>query len=156
MTLTSTFSWLDEARLGTGHRIVTPAPGVLARIRGAFGHAALDRVLAEGDNVAGSPELTARAWQITRPRARARLANALERLLSDAERPRSAICVEELEVARAELRRLSGRLRDPRPVRARGVALVRLLLSDRHGPLYTPMSNDDLWRQARRAGAELD
>jgi hypothetical protein len=140
-------------------RAETPVPALAARARAALGHTALDRLLAEGDNVAGPPELPVRAWQITRPKARERVAGALEEILADAQRPRAArcaICREEVEVARGELLRLAMRLRDTRPVHARGVALARRLLSDRSGPLYAPARNDELWRQARRAAAALD
>jgi hypothetical protein len=148
-------SGLDSGRGGTD------APALTARALARLRHAALDRRLADGTDTTDHRELTVRAWQITRARERQRVATALEAILIDAERPRPKrrealrICREEVEVARAEMLHLAERLRDPRPVRPRGVALVRRLLTDETGPLYVASPNDELWRQVRRAAVEL-
>jgi hypothetical protein len=104
-----------------------------------------------GSRMAPTPPISAREW----------LAIALEAILINAERPRperdgAVPCREEVEVARGEILRLVERLRDPRPVRPRGVALARMLLADEAGPLYVASPNDELWRQVRRAAAALD
>jgi hypothetical protein len=153
---------LDRYRLDAGGRPASRVPALRARALATVRHAALDRRLADGADTTGHRELTARAWQITRASACERLATALDAILIGAERSgpeRGAsvrICREEIEVARGEIRRLAQRLRDPRPVRARGVALARRLLSDGTGPLYVASANDELYRQLRRATVALD
>lgn len=140
------------------------APALRARALAQLRQTALDQRLADGESCASDRELTARAWQITRPAARKRLASALDAVRAEAKRSRPQrqrgavvpICRAEVEVARDELERLAERLRDPRPVRPRGVALARLLLSDGNGPLYVPSPNDELWRRLRRANVALD
>jgi hypothetical protein len=153
---------LDDARLDAGHRAATHAPALRARALAQLHHAALDRRLADGADTTDHRDLTVRAWQITRPPARERLATALDAILINAERPRAErdatvpLYRAEVEVARGEILRLVERLRDPRPVRPRGVALAHLLLTDETGPLYVASPNDELWRQVRRAAAALD
>jgi hypothetical protein len=152
---------LDDSRLDAGQRAATPTPALRARALASLRNAALDPRLADGADITDRA-LTARAWQITRPNARERLATALDAILLNAERPRPEhdatfrICREEVEVARGEIVRLVERLRDPRPVRPRGVALARRVLTDRTGPLYVTSANDELWRRLRRAAAALD
>jgi hypothetical protein len=165
----STMSFATHYRQGTdgygldvGSRAAPRVPALRARALATVRHGALDRRLAEGADSAGDRELAARAWQITRASARERLATALDAVLIDAERPRSErrwsvrVCREEVEVARGEIQHLAERLRDPRPVSARGVALARRLLSDGTGPLYAPSANDELYRQLHHASVALD
>jgi HAMP domain-containing protein len=148
--------------LEAGRRAATAAPVLPARAFAMLRHSALDRRLAAGADATGDRQLAVRAWQITRTSVRERVAAALDAILIDAERPRphhgAAVCVcgEEVEVARDEILRLAERLRDRRPVRPRGVALARQLLTDGVGPLYVASPNDELWRQVRRAVAALD
>jgi hypothetical protein len=150
---------LDDSHLDAGHCV---APALRARALATLRHAALDRRLADGADPADYRELTARAWQITRPNARGRLAAALEAILAGAEAPRPhrgatvPASREEVTVARGEILRIVERLRDSRPVRPRGVALARRLLTDGTGPLYVASPNDELWRQVREAAAALD
>jgi hypothetical protein len=153
---------LDDSRPDAGHRAATRAPALRSRALATLRHAELDRRLADGADTTDDRELIVRAWQITRPSARERLATALDAILTDAERPRRArgtsvpICREEVAVARDEIVRLVERLRDQRPVRPRGVALARRLLTDGTGPLYVACANDELWRRLHRAAAALD
>ncbi len=162
---------LDEARHEAHHdtprhdrrdRDRDAAPAARARAVASMRRLALDRRLAEGAAIADDPALTARAWQITRLAARRRLASSLVGLLREVDRPMRArgaivpICRAEVDVARDEIVLLAERLRDPRPVRPRGVALVRRLLTDGCGPLYVASPNDELWRQLRRAMTALD
>lgn len=104
----------------------------------------------------------ARAWQLTHPRARAQMARALMAVLADADAPvprggaAVPVCRTEVEAARDELVRAVARLRDPRPVRPRGMAMLRRLLADGDGPLYAPSASDELWRRVRRASVALD
>ena len=153
---------LDDARPDAGHRVATRPPALRARGLATLRHAALDRRLADGADTTDDRELIVRAWQITRRSAREQLATALDAILIDAERPRRArgarvpVCREEVEVARGEILRLVERLRDLQPVRPRGVALARRLLTDGTGPLYVTSANDELWRRLHRAAAALD
>ena len=102
------------------------------------------------------------AGRLAQPNTRRQLAAAFEALLAEPRRlphergPAVGACREEIEVARSEIHRLATRLRDPRPVRPRGVALAQRLLTDRTGPLRAPASNDELYRQLRRATDALD
>ena len=136
-------------------------PALRARALACLHQAALDRRLAKGAGTAGDRALTARAWQIARERARASRPRSAA-ILIDVDRPRPPLsarvspCRDEVRVACGEIRRVAARLRDPSPVRPRGVALVRCLLTDGTGPLYVPSANDELYRQIRRAAAALD
>ncbi|MGO9753359.1 MAG: hypothetical protein ACLP8S_30390, partial [Solirubrobacteraceae bacterium] len=95
-------------------------------------------------------------------RSRERLARTFEEILIDIDRwrpergARVPICRREVEVARCEVQRLAERLRDPRPVGPRGVALAWQLLGDGSGPLYLASANDELHRRVRRARLALE
>lgn len=152
---------LVGARAETRRRAAPSRPALRARVRACVRQEALDRKLLDGE-AAGGGELAARAWQLTRPRACARIARTLTAVLAEAERPiaprGAAVPVRraEVEMARDELVRAVARLRDPRPVRPRGVVMLRRLLADGDGPLYAPSPNDELWRRVRRASIALD
>jgi hypothetical protein len=123
-------SMTRQRRLGAGAR------HALARVRGAR----LDAALASGADPARSPLLAARAAQLTSPRARARLAESLERVIARAQATpgprrvapqRSAVLAE-----RDRLEDLAHALRGPRPVYAQGMAMLWRLLTDGTGPLF--------------------
>ena len=130
--------------------------------------AALHRTRLDHDLVAGaSPEATAalalRGQCLVRPRERRALARSVQRLLAEATRPAprlfrsgSPIRREEVRATSAELARLVDHLLAPAPVSARGVAHVRLLLSDGAGALYHRGSPGDLRRQVLAAINALD
>jgi hypothetical protein len=67
-------------------------------------------------------------------------------------RPRA----DEVLEARAALLALARRLRAPEPTAARGVAMVRLLLTDATSPLYQPAGQGTLGRQVRAAAAAME
>jgi hypothetical protein len=123
--------------------------------------ARLDRELAAGVAPDSSAVLALRAQRLTRPSARRDLAAILERVLAAGMRPapaRSAavpICRPAVRETAGELRELIGCLVAPGPVLARGVALVRVLLSDGGGPLYRGNSTSDLHTRAREASEAL-
>jgi hypothetical protein len=151
---------LDDARVAAPERPASPAPAPSRRLLAWLRQGSLERRLLDG--VAGDGLLGARAWQLTRPRACERVAGALDAVLAEAAGPvargGSAVPVrrEEVTVARDEIVRVAERLRDPRPVRPRGVVMLRRLLRDGNGPLYAPSANDALWRRLRRAAIALD
>ena len=101
----------------------------------------LDCALACGANPATGDLLAVRAAHLTGRRCRAELAESLE-LMTRRDRPPSRFGVEPCTPAvdrnRARMSALADRLRDPAPVYARGVAMLRLLLRDGSGPLYMP------------------
>jgi hypothetical protein len=119
--------------------------------------ARLDRELANGRRPESSPEHHRRAEQLLDMRCRRELADGLRRLIADAEAPRAALTAAvaphrgEVRAAREVLDALIERLLDDRPVRVRGVALVRVLLTDGASPAYTPRRPGALTEWARTA-----
>jgi hypothetical protein len=88
-----------------------------------------------------SPEasvlLAVHAQRIVRPRACRALAATLRRLIAG-RRPRGTVPVSRSRVqsAAARLNAIAARLETDGPIAARGVAALRVLLSDGAGPLY--------------------
>lgn len=106
--------------------------------------ARLDRELAAGASPRASALLALRAQRITGRRSRRRLADGLARAIRDAQAttPGFSAAVRphrrEVLAARTVLATLDRRLRAPEPVTARGVALLRVLLTEGTSPLYRP------------------
>ena len=136
-------------------------PSRPARLRAWARQERLDRWLLDGEAPTAGL-LAVRAWQLTSPRACARIARTLSAAIDEAQEPRPRrgaavpVCRDEVDVAHAELVRAIARLRDPRPVRPRGIVMLRRLLADGDGPLYAARANDELWRRVRRASIALD
>lgn len=131
----------DGFTIGFGraaHRTLTP--GLLARAAARMRPWALDRALIAGGDPATSAVLAARAALLTSPRARAAIADGLERLVEAAEgRQRRWWAVGDSEPLRtnaAELRALALALRSHEPLYAPGIAILSQLLSDGDGPAY--------------------
>ena len=122
----------------------------------------LDRRLAAGVSPESSILLAVRAHDLVTDKHRQSLATAIDRLVSEAVRPGprpvTAVPVSwaAVRTARTELYELAGRLRAPAPVPARGVALVRRLLTDGSGPLFYTARADELPAATRRASASLE
>jgi hypothetical protein len=133
-------------------------PGHIARLTARLRSGALDRALIAGADPASSPQLAARAANLTTPRFRELIADGLERLLLVAEGPtrrwwaagrRAAV------VANAcELRELAALLRGGSLLCARGMAIVGELLSDGAGPAYLGEA-DGLAQELHRARVAL-
>jgi hypothetical protein len=109
----------------------------------------LDRRLAAGEHDDRGGQLAERARFLTGARTRERLARSLREIVGAAdEPPRLAGSVPlaraEVRAAAYELRLLATRLQAPAPVDPRGVAQVRLLLTDGSGPLYNRRSETPL------------
>ncbi|MFL5866797.1 MAG: hypothetical protein ACJ766_06830 [Thermoleophilaceae bacterium] len=121
----------------------------------------MDRELAEGWAPESCRALARRARALTRPDVREQLARSLRRLERDASRPaapricRAPVERDEIEDASYELRLLASRLTAPSQVAPRGVAQVRLLLSDGTGPLYQRRRPGELAAAARDAMSAL-
>jgi hypothetical protein len=133
---------------------------LVARMRGSR----LDRELARGVAPWRSPTHAARSLQLTGPRSRVFLARSLESLIARAELSRrdligSAVVPpsrEQVYGALAQILAVAGRLRDSSPVRARGAAALRILLSDGAGPCYRRGQRDELARALDEVARWLD
>ena len=122
----------------------------------------LDRQLADGADLAGSPALQARAELIVTTRFRTELAAHLHRVLAKAEHPphwHSAalpVCAPEVRAARDDLEVLARALETAPAPAARGVALAACLINDPHGPLYQREAcGEGIAAMARKATATL-
>lgn len=124
-------------------RVLMPSSGrrmwVALRARLAAGR--LDRQLADGVNPEVSDVMFAHASRIVSPSSCASLAGSVRRVVSIAETSqgvsnRAPLQRVEIISAREELLELADRLEEPRPLRAQGVAQIRVLLGDGSGPLY--------------------
>jgi hypothetical protein len=129
----------------------------------AWWHGArLDRQLAAGINPQASAILAVRAMRITACRSRIRLAQGLLRGIRDAQDTTPAFSAavrpqrQEVLAARMVIATLDQRLRADEPVTARGVALVRALLTEGTSPLYVPRHPGALGSQLRAAAAALE
>jgi hypothetical protein len=58
--------------------------------------------------------------------------------------------------AEADIRQLVGLLLTPHPVAARGVAMAKLLLTDRASPVFNPSSDTAVRTEVRRVIGKLD
>jgi hypothetical protein len=121
----------------------------------------LDRTLAAEAVLPARAGLALRARALVEPAARAELARQLRRVVDDANRghgspgfrirPRRA----DVLAAAAELDALADRLQAADAVSPRGVAQVRLLLTDGTGPLYRRGGSEELRAAVARALAGL-
>jgi hypothetical protein len=122
----------------------------------------LDRRLAAGESPADSALLAIRGEQLTSRRLREDVAAGLARAVRDAEAAShgfsAAVQPDRREVlaARTVIATLRRRLRAPEPVTARGVILLRGLLTDGNGPLYLPSEPGALGSRLRAAAAALE
>jgi hypothetical protein len=137
----------------------TLEPGRFAALLARVRSASLDGALIVGADPADSPQLAARALELTSPRCRAALADGLERLSQAARRPSSKLRVRPrrgvAQTNESRLRELAGVLRGPAPLYARGLALLNRLLVDGTGPAYVGDA-DALASCLARARAALD
>jgi hypothetical protein len=141
---------LLQDRAGFHARHVHLRDRILAWLRAP----SLDRQLAEGAAPESNLNLAIEAERLIRPAQRRVLAGSLKRIVAGVERELASNPPLTAPVARADVRRarpeiesLAQRLQSPGPVNVRGVARVRLLLSDGTGPLYR--SGGPLERSAR-------
>jgi hypothetical protein len=102
----------------------------------------LTRQLASGAASVDSRALALRAGQLTALRTREVVAESIDDLLEQLDRPRPLLTsqvpldVAKLRAVRDQLSRLAALLREPRPLRPQGMALVVLLLTDVERPLF--------------------
>jgi hypothetical protein len=122
----------------------------------------LDRHLAEGRNPASDPQLKMRAAQLQRPAARARLARMLRETVCSLDdsalaqylRPEAPLAVASVRACAREINDLSQALTAPNPD-VRGVAIVRVLLTNGAGPLYAGGQPTELRAVVLAASAAL-
>jgi hypothetical protein len=131
----------------------------LARgLRSALLSRQLDRELAEGRSPFADRRLYERAGELTTPAHRAGLALALRRLLERDAEPGVRLAPANwngIRDSRPLIAHLAERLANDARPRIRGLALAEMLLSDRSGPLYEPVSAPELASAVRRALAAL-
>jgi hypothetical protein len=162
---------VDDDRAGLALRRLRPWHRLLASCQAGR----LDRELAEGASPEASAALAARAVRLTSTEFRRDLAASLRRIVmatgeptpvrsapfaaakspDPARPPRVPLCRARISRSARALAELAGRLAEPGPVPARGVAMVTLLLSEGTGPLYREASGDDLGFLAERATQAL-
>ena len=149
---------VESTQAGLQPRRVRVRDRLVARGRAAR----LDQDLAAGASPEASVPLAVHAQTVTSPASRARLADSVELVAAQAggwSRPRLpqvSVSTERAGPALPELRAISGRLRARTLVAARGVAMVRVLLSDGNGPLYQEGGGDELEARLREARGALD
>ena len=150
---------INDRTRGFVIRPVSTGERLLARLRAG----SLDRRLAAGTAPEAGSLLALRADAIVRPATRNGLARQLQRILQYAANPgrhrptalSGSTCRNVLNAADV-LGHLVERLRSPCPVSARGMAMVKILLTDGAGPLYYPARNGDLATSAESAINALD
>jgi hypothetical protein len=120
--------------------------------------ARLDRELAVGTSPEASVSLAVRAMQLTSTKGRRDLATSVQRILTAAGQPPTAmlspaaavrparIPLSQARISRSAvpLATLADSLTAPGPVSVQGVAMVSQLLADGTGPLYHGARSDDL------------
>lgn len=121
---------------------VLPHATLATRLRARFLAGRLDRDVEAGiEPLPGSP-LALHMARLTAVDEREALAHSLRQALADIDHgrpgftPRIAVHPQRLATCRDVVDDITLLLHSPRPVRARGVARLRMLLSDGTGPLY--------------------
>jgi hypothetical protein len=111
--------------------------------------------LIAGTDPATSPQLAAHAARITEGPMRRQLAGFLDRLARIDREPTVRARVRPyrraIQANAPELHALAALLRGSSPVKARGVALLRALVSDGTGPVYTDRDGRTLARDLDNA-----
>lgn len=141
------------------HGIIARPPRLSERLEARWRRAALDRELADGARPETCGSLALHAHALVGPCIRSDLARAVRAILREARNPSmSHVPLRRAAVLAAaeELELLARRLDAPAPVAARGVAEVRLLLSDGSGPLYFRGAAAELRSAVARARRELE
>jgi hypothetical protein len=138
-------------------------PGLMLRARVWIGQLELDAALAGGADPAQSEELELRAKQLADRKTRNKFATAITHLIRIADGHRAPIATpnppfrpKQVQANRSPLVELTERLRGPRSVALRGMALTSLLLNDGRGPLTTESDPLTLKRALRATLAALN
>jgi hypothetical protein len=141
----------------------TPRGSMALHLKVALKRDALTRELAAGAPSTLSPELALRAAQLTSPRHRRLAANAWRRAIKDAHQPAltrayySLIRRNAVVDAEDSINTLIDRLRSDQPVRAQGMAILHLLVTNgMSSPLYNSAEAGALRHEITFATAALD
>ncbi len=120
------------------------------RLRVLSQRGGLDRRLLEGADPVSTPELTLRAFQLTRQASRTALAGSFEDAIASAARGRRRLATSAplargaITAARSKLAELVLALREEPVLAARGIVLARRLLTYGSGPLYVENGDVEL------------
>jgi hypothetical protein len=125
----------------TSAPVGSPRVGLLARISARLQPTKYDRMLAVGVPAAPGSALAAHEARLTSTAEREAVARALRDAKAEAGRgvllsSRVPVHAENVRAAEDLIDAITLRLHSPRPVCARGMARLRLVLSDGRGPLY--------------------
>jgi hypothetical protein len=139
-------------------------PSLRLRARVWFKSMELDAALAGGDDPTRTPELAMRAEQLVDPTGRERLAQAILRVITIADRHKSEVLIMplapfrpwQIDANRSLLLELAARLRGSGPHALRGVAMTALMLEDGTGPLLFGNRPATLERAIRACLSALD
>jgi hypothetical protein len=132
------YSELTEVRGHASH----VRPSWLERLRARLFATRYDRQVDEGLTPLPGTALAVHHARLTAPEERADLSHALRVVLSDAEgtwngmNPRIPVRISAVRQVAEVVDAVVQRLDEPLPVRARGMARLRILLADGRGPLY--------------------
>jgi hypothetical protein len=150
---------VDERNPGC---VIVERSRAVARMRARVCARQLDRALARGISPDSRAGLSVRAHELIGVRARCTLSRSIRRLLDDALHPLRPlsfsvpVCRSKVLRSRRTLEELADRLVGDEPLNARGLAQLRVLLSDGVGPVYTRPGADDLEPALERAMAALE
>jgi hypothetical protein len=120
----------------------TPRPTLLARLEARLRAGTLDKQLAVGVPAVEGRALAVHTERLVSRDEREAIARALRRAVEgarDREAPlpvRIPLNIPNITVAQDRIDQVTLRLHSPKPVAARGMARLRLLLADGAGPLY--------------------
>jgi len=147
---------------GANSGLVARPARLRERLAARLGAAWLDAELARGVSPEARAALALRAQVLGETHSRHALAQSLRQILDDARNgPRRRVgqigtLRGDVLAAADQLERLIERLLEPGIVAARGLAQVRVLLTDGGGPLYFRGAGQDLRAAAAAALAELE
>jgi hypothetical protein len=134
-------------------------PNRSARLAAHLRAAKLDRELIAGADPAVSPQLAARAAQLTARPMRAAIADGLQRLMAGARgcagRYQAPVAHRAINANAAELADLAETLRSDALLYAQGLAILHELVADGTGPAYGPGEGQALARRLTEARAAL-
>jgi hypothetical protein len=127
---------------GAIRRDDVPRRAVVTRLTARLLAAKFDRMLAVGVPAPAGSALAVHAQRLASVEEREAVAKTLRRSVNDAHNPgarlssRVPLNVANIVAAEERIDQITLRLHSPRPVTARGVARLRVLLSDGAGPMY--------------------
>ena len=144
-----------------GDVVLAARPRLRDRLTARWRAMRLDSELAAGAAPGERAALAIRAEALGETRIRSVLADGIRRVLAEARGTRRLFLAQvplhrrAVLAAAEQLEELAARLLAPGPLAARGIAQVRLLLTDGRSPLYFGGTTEDLRTAVSRALADL-